>query len=237
MADHYVWLFWASAFLIPWALLFVAVAPHRRVMLWASFGTVPFGLTEPLFVPSYWNPPSLFDLAQATGFDIESLIFSFGIGGVGAVLYNIVTRQYLSLVPRGFRRLARHRHHRLALATPFLVFGPLYLLPWNPIYAAVIAMAVGAVATAVCRPDLAVKTWIGSGLFLIYYTVFLLGLEWSAPGYVARVWNVAALSGVFLWRIPIEELLFAASFGAYWSGVYEHLTWMRTAAGAFPRSA
>ena len=27
--------------------------------------------------------------------------------------------------------------------------------------------------------------------------------------------------------MPIEELLFAAGFGMYWSGVYEHFTWRR----------
>jgi len=50
-------------------------------MGWRSWLTALFGLTEPRFVPEYWNPPSLFDLAQCTGFDIESLIFCFGIGG------------------------------------------------------------------------------------------------------------------------------------------------------------
>lgn len=29
---------------------------------------------------------------------------------------------------------------------------------------------------------------------------------------------------------PTKELLFAFAFGAYWSGVYEHLTWKRLAA-------
>lgn len=53
-----------------------------------SLATAPFGLTEPLFVPEYWNPPTLFDLAQRTGFDLESLIFCFGIGGVSSVLYS-----------------------------------------------------------------------------------------------------------------------------------------------------
>jgi len=50
-----------------------------------------FGLTEPIFVPRYWNPPSIFDLAQKTGFDVESLIFCFAIGGVGAALYDLLT--------------------------------------------------------------------------------------------------------------------------------------------------
>ena|SRR5512146_3137302 len=94
-----MWLVWSSAFLIPWWGLFWGFPIHRRVMAGSSVLTMPFGLTEPLFVPRYWNPPSLFDLAQRTGFDVESLIFCFGIGGVGAVLYNIVTRQHLQPLP------------------------------------------------------------------------------------------------------------------------------------------
>ena len=87
---HYVWLMWASAFLVPWTALYLGNARLRRVMLRASLATAAFGLTEPIFVPSYWLPPSLFDLAQRTRFDVESFIFSFAIGGVGVVLYNAV---------------------------------------------------------------------------------------------------------------------------------------------------
>lgn len=36
-----------------------------------SLGTMPLGLTEPLFVPAYWNPPTLWDLARQVGFDLE----------------------------------------------------------------------------------------------------------------------------------------------------------------------
>lgn len=89
--DQDVWLTWASAFLAPWAALYLAFPRHRRTILWASLFTTPFGLSEPLFVPKYWNPPSLFSLTQHTGFDIESLIFTFAIGGAATVLYPILT--------------------------------------------------------------------------------------------------------------------------------------------------
>ncbi len=59
------------------------------VMAWAIPFTGPFGLTEPLFVPAYWSRLRLFDLARIAAFDIESLIFSFDIGGIGAVLHNL----------------------------------------------------------------------------------------------------------------------------------------------------
>jgi hypothetical protein len=225
LSDLYVWFTWASAFLAPWLGLLIAFPRYRAVMLWASALTMPFGLTEPLFVPRYWNPPSLFELAQRTGFDLESLIFSFAIGGVGAVLYNIVTGQELRPVRMRERRKHRHRYHGLVLATPVLAFPLLSLAGWNPIYPAMAAMALGGAATVACRPDLKWKTWLGGILFTAYYAAFMGLLEWSAPGYIGRVWNLAALSGVLIAGIPLEELLFGFAFGSYWSGVYEHFTW------------
>ena len=108
--DQYVWIVWAGAFLVPWAALWAAFTAHRRAMLWASVFTAPFGLTEPLFVPEYWSPPSLFDLALRTGFDIESLVFTFGIGGVAAVLYNVLTGSNLEPVSAQERSLPEKRH-------------------------------------------------------------------------------------------------------------------------------
>ena len=228
ISEQYVWVVWAGAFLIPWLALFLLYPSHRGAMLWASVFTAPFGLSEPLFVPEYWSPPSLFDLARTTGFDIESLIFCFGIGGSGAVLYNVITKARLEPVSDRERHRPRHRYHRLAIATPLISFSILYFLPWNPIYPAIAAMVLGAGATMICRPDLKAKTWIGGVLFLVYYAFFLWGLEWLSPGYVDRVWNLDALSGIRLLGLPLEELMFAVGFGMYWAGVYEHFTWRRS---------
>lgn len=228
MNDHYVWLVWSSAFLVPWLLLFLAFDQHRRQMWWTSLLMAPFGLTEPLFVPEYWNPPSLFELAQRSGFDIESIIFSFAIGGIGSVLYNIITRKRLAPLQLGERHHSRDRRHRWALATPFALFPFLYFLPWNVIYAGIAAMIAGAVAAVLCRPDLKSNTLVGGGLFLAIYTIFLLGLKWSAPGYIEQVWNLKALSGIVIYGLPIEELLFGFAFGLFWSGMYEHFTSKRS---------
>jgi len=227
VSDQYVWLIWSSALLVPWAIVYAFFPTHRRAMLWASLFTMPFGLSEPLFVPEYWLPPSLFDLAENTGFDIESLIFCFGIGGIAAVFYDLLTGQTTETIAKCQRSHPLHRHHYKALAAPFVSFPILWLFPWNPIYPAILAMFIGVVATFFCRPDLKRKSWIGGVLFLVYYAIFLAGLEWSAPGYIDRVWNLEALSGITIGFMPIEELLFAVSFGMYWSGVYEHFTWRK----------
>jgi hypothetical protein len=228
MIDKYVWLVWASAFLVPWLGLLLGFPQLRRIMVISSIATMPFGLTEPLFVPLYWNPPSLFDLAQRTGFDVESLIFCFGIGGVGVVLYDVMAHRTLAPIGLRERHHARHRYHRGALLAPVFAFPLLNLLPWNPIYPAIVAMMLGGAATVACRPDLKRNTGLGGLLFAAYYAIFMVLLEWSAPGYIARVWNLPALSGLMVGAIPLEELLFGFAFGVYWSSIYEHLAWQRS---------
>lgn len=225
MRHHYVWLLWSSAFLLPWIVLYLTNPFSRTVMWRASLATAVLGLTEPIFVPEYWNPPSLFELAQRTGFDIESLIFSFAIGGIGAVLYNAMTRRHLVPVRAEQRAEPLHRFHLAALVVPIVAFVPLYFLPWNPIYPALAALGLGAIASVLCRPGLTTNTVVGGILFLGLYTAFMLGLKWFAPGYIAEVWNLHDLRGELVYGIPVEELLFGFAFGLYWTGVYEHFTW------------
>jgi hypothetical protein len=231
---QYVWLFWASAFLVPWALLYLTAASSRRHMVRVSAATSLLGLSEPIFVPKYWNPPSLFDLAQRTGFDIESFIFCFAIGGIGCVLYNAIARQDLRPVSGEERHSSRHRFHALALMTPYLSFPLLYALSWNPIYPGIVALAIGAASTVGCRPELARKTLIGGVLFFALYTLFMAFLVVFTPGYIAQVWNLPDLSGVVIAGIPLEELAFGFTFGMYWSSLYEHFSWRAIATHSTP---
>ena len=225
MTYHYVWLMWSSAFLLPWLALYVANPRFRPVMWRVSLVTSVFGLTEPIWVPEYWNPPSLFELARRTGFDVESFIFMFAIGGIGAVLYNALTKRPFDPVSAAERRAPWHRFHAVAVWSPYVLFVTLYFLPWNPIYPAILCMVIGGLVSGICRPDLKAKGMVGGAVFLVLYAVFMLALVWLTPGYIAQVWNLPALSGVLIGGIPLEELLFGFSFGWYWAGVYEHFTW------------
>ena len=87
----------------------------RHELLVVSLWTVPLGLTEPLFVPEYWNPPSLFDLANTIGFDIESILFSFAIGGIGFVIYRFIFPFKLISVPDKERTKSLHLCHKRGL--------------------------------------------------------------------------------------------------------------------------
>ena len=201
-------------------------------MLRMSLFTAPLGLTEPLFVPEYWNPPTLFDLAQRTGFDIESLIFCFSIGGIATVLYEMAVPVRHVPMQQDEKHDPHHRYHLLALASPVIVFIPLLLATsWNAIYPGILAMFVGAMATLWCRPDLKKKIWTGGGIFLGLYFIFFKLLDLAFPGYVEKYWTIDALSGIIVLGIPIEEYLFAFTFGLMWSSLYEHFLWQRIIPG------
>lgn len=191
-----------------------------------SLITMPFGFTEPLFVPEYWIPPSLFDLAEKTGFDIESLIFSFSIGGIGVVLYNLIFKQTLIEITHTERNHRRHHLHKYILFVPAIIFLILALFTsLNHIYCGTIAMFLGGLATLYCRSDLKRKIWVGGILFTILYFIYFGSILPFYPQYVKLYWNLDNLTHILILGIPIEELLFAFTFGMYWSSLYEHLYW------------
>ncbi|MBI2102623.1 hypothetical protein HYT55_02195 [Candidatus Woesearchaeota archaeon] len=221
------WLTSSLLLLAIWFVIWFSRPRIRKELLWVSLFTLPFGLTEPLFVPEYWNPPSLFNLAQRTGFDIESFIFCFAIGGIGAVLYKLLFPVRHQKV-RAEERQQKSVSHWLALFSPFVIFIPLFLLTTiNPIYSASIAVFFGSIATLFCRPDLKQKVLGGGLLFFSLYFIFFFLFTLFYPDIIVQVWNISALSGIVLWGVPLEELLFAFTFGMFWSSIYEQMMWYK----------
>jgi hypothetical protein len=225
---QYVWLIWSLIILALWVVIYLFKKDSRKEMLKMSWITMPLGFTQPLFVPGYWLPPSLFNLAENTGFDLESLIFSFAIGGIGTVLYNLVFKRRFVEMQHTERGHKRHTLHIHILFVPVLVFAALSLFTnLDYIYCGVIALFFGGLATLYCRPDLKGKIWIGGILFTILYFVYFGSILTFYPDYVTLYWNLDNLTHILVLGIPLEEFLFAFTFGMYWSGLYEHLYWRK----------
>ncbi|MCB0632944.1 MAG: hypothetical protein KDD15_24570, partial [Lewinella sp.] len=152
--------------------------------------------------------------------------FSFAIGGLGVVLYRLVYPVSISPMIDSDKLHGRHQLHRIILFLPAAIFTVLLAFTsLNPIYSGVIALFLGAIATLYCRPDLKAKIWIGGLLFTGLYFVYFGSLLLVFPNYVDAYWNLTDLTGIKLAGIPLEELMFAFSFGMYWSGLYEHVYW------------
>src|SRR3989344_9697184 len=158
MAIMNEWLVFSLILLGIWLIIFLLKKSIRKKMFLVSLFTMPFGLTEQLFVPEYWDPPSLFNLAATTGFDIESLIFCFAIGGIGSVFYEMIVKRKHVKMTKHEMHAPLHKHHLLALLSPILFFLFFEMITdWNAIYIGSVAMFGGGIAALFCRPDLKKK--------------------------------------------------------------------------------
>jgi len=217
------WLTFSLIFLALWLVVFAARQPLRKKMLLVSAVTSLMGFLEPVFVPAYWTPPSLFDLAAKTRFDLESFIFLFAVGGIASILYEAILGGELQRVNNA-KMYDRRRSLHLAsiLSTPIFFLLLLGFTRLNPIYSISFALFVGGIAAILCRPDLTKNTWVGGLLFAGLYFLFFFLITLAFPSFM-KSWNLSALSGILILNVPLEEIMFAFTFGMVWSGGYEHI--------------
>ena len=225
---QYIWLIGSLGLLAIWLIVYfpLKTKANKKEMLIVSLWTSLLGLTEPIFVPEYWNPPTLFNLAQRTGFDIESIIFAFSVGGIASIMYEAIFKTGHRKVSLKERLKSIHKLHYFFLSLVPVTFILLeFLTKINSIYSTSIALFIGSLGAITCRRDLTKKILVGGLVFLVLYFLFFIFFNLAFPGYIGKVWNFSAISGTVILGVPIEELLFALTLGMFWSSLYEHLTW------------
>jgi len=187
--------FWALTLCIVWLR---GERRNRQEFWWGSLVGSLLGFTEPLFVPAYWDPPSILSYYR---WDFESFLFCFAIGGISAVapewrlwrhLFQRIDRgiwQVVRIMLAPFRRLTGtetpstdevilsaeeiRRENALLLSIFLGSFGFTAHTGLNVIYNAALASVAMAVYIAWRRPRLRWQVWSGALLFLLIYTVVL----------------------------------------------------------------
>lgn len=219
------------------ALIWVGFILLRRdlfkAILWSSigyFGLFLVGLAvlpilnnfippEMAFNPGYWKPDSLWDLNHITGgAGIEDGIFMFFVGGIAAAAYEVFFRKTVGKPKRGGYRLHALKFGIIAMVI-FVLFFKL-----NLIWPLIIFGFVTAFVEIKERHDLLPQAlWGGIVFFIIYLSAFKL-FTFIYPDFIANKYSLDNLSGLILFGLPIEELLYALSFGTMWAPIYEYVT-------------
>lgn len=224
---QYVWLSWSLILLAFWLMVhFVLLhdSTSRRKMLKVSLWSMPTGLLQPLFIPEYWNPPSLFNLTATVGFDIESLIFSFAVGGIGSMGYKLfIRRELVQGAPEKVFKIPQPIMIALLFTGPIFLLIMLYWLKMNPIYPSLGIFFYGSLLILGFRPDLWQMMLVGAGVFCLFYFVAFQVLLILSPGYVQEVWNLPALFGISVANVPLEEMIYAFGAGSLFSGIYDYV--------------
>ena len=214
-----------------WLILFFIRNDLRKSMIWSGFFyttllTLIFfvgrGITTLVgldwrVIPDYWNTDTLFNLGRITGgWSIEDMLFMFFAGGIIAVLYEILFERRILNV--------KTRQHILSIIG-FLIAGTLtvILFNFNPIYSLIIASLTGSIIIIIQRRDLFRHAIYGGISFTVVYflgfSVFIL----IFPNLIQNYWSLENLTKILIIGVPIEELLYAFSFGLMWAPMYEYI--------------
>lgn len=210
-------------FLTVWLLFYILRKDLRKEMIFGSILALPFGFSEYLWVPEYWNPPSLFNLISNYGIGIESFMFAFACGGMAAVVYEVVAR----------KKTVKMRLQYKYLFGPYIFIAVIFILlefmlPDRTVYNAMAVLLMEAVIIGVKRKDLISQIIFGGIFFAIIYFLLFAIFSKLFPGYVSIAYNLEYIWGVIVLGVPLEEIVGSFTLGAVWSSFYEYIRGYRT---------
>ncbi len=209
----YVYLAGSAVVAFFWFLFYAARPDLRRKMLLTSGLGGVLGFSETLFIPDYWRPQ--FQVIRISDeLFVESLLFAFFLAGFSSVLYQVVFRKPLFEADRVDPKL---------LLAPPIVFALYPLAPGvNIIFFTLAGMLIGASAFYLSDKSLG-KPILLNGLLTFAFFLPNYILFWKLFPSLVASYNYSALSGVKLFKIPLEELLFYFSVGSSFCLIYEVL--------------
>lgn len=188
-------------------------------MLIASLLVAPLAFSEPFFVPDYWLPDAILNPKLS----IEDFIFSFAVGGLAAVGYELFMGKHLKHY-RLRHSLGGEVSHTLVLGIGLVtIFTTYYLFKINFMYAVYLGIVVNLILVMIARHDLIHKAIFSGIIFGIFYMVFFISFtSIFAPDFI-NLWNLKSLSGIILLGIPLEEIIWAGGIGALVGPLYEYV--------------
>lgn len=216
----YEYLIWTALLGIVWAAVYFLKPALRRKILWSSLISLPFGFGELYFIPNYWAPKTLFDFGIKYSIDIEAFLLMFFLGGIAAFVYEGFFKNRVPNVQRFCHPVCRCYTPLLAALASFIIM--IKAFPGlSIIYSASLACLIGGSAAFFMYSGLRKHILFGGVLFAFLYWISLAIVELLFPGWITGAWNSAAISGITLTDVPIEEIMFGFCFGTLWTSLFE----------------
>jgi len=190
-------------------LLRIASRYQRRLALASALIHAPFAFTEALAIPHYWNPVRT---ANWLGASPEDFLFCLATGGISMLLATVPFRG--RIVSHADPRISLKRS-LIGLSLGALIFGGSFFLPFKPMTNLLTPILLMGFLVLVMIPRLWKIGLAGMLGFTSVYLVFIKTCFVLAPGFIFS-WTPGNLWGPAFWGIPLDEIAWAAAFGAIW---------------------
>ncbi|MEK7116961.1 MAG: lycopene cyclase domain-containing protein [Patescibacteria group bacterium] len=204
-------------FLIIWLILFFVRKDTRKEQLRMSYIVAIIGpISELIYFKDYWFPQSVFPIfINKFPLMIEDILFGFAIGGIAAVIYEVIFRKQLSKFSVHSKYTIKSIYIVLTFA---LVLIGLIKFGVNSIYASAIAFFVSALILLILRHDLFVNA-VGSGvgvmlvMFACYFFLFNI-LASNTEELLKQGWIIRnSILDMRIANIPLTEMVWGFTWG------------------------
>ena len=180
----------------------------RPTMILSGALAAPFALTSALVVPEYWNPARVAVFLAGP----EDIVFTFASASIAWLASVWLLRHRITLLPRPRRMIWRY----IGGAVGGLVVGGIGCrLGGSPNTATVAAFSALTLIILWRRRWFWSLAFAGSLGYAILYVSVLKIWYVLVPDFVAQ-WNSRALWGPVIFGLPLDEIIWAAAFGAAW---------------------
>lgn len=210
MLEH-IYLRITLVLVILWLVLFWANKNQRREMLiMGIILAIAAPIQELWYTQDYWHPDYIGPWPW-----VEDMLFGFSIIGVAATLYELAFNP---------REVVKYRPHPLVffsvILIGFLGLG-LFSVFMNSIYAATLSFLIAWSIVILVRPDLLVSSmWAAVFLVLLTFLGYQIVLYFY-PNLITSWWDLNNISGVTIFKVPLEEYLWFATLGLFAGSAYE----------------
>ena len=206
--------------LVPlWTLFFLSFkgAEDRKELLKAGviFGFLSIYIDFMYAWDDYWSPSYIF----GKKFPFEDFLYGFVYGGIGMKSFCFFFKRKIKKQPS----FKVHKHVTKVLVVLILLIMYVFIdvLKINSIYIQIsILLSVG-LLVAYYRPDLIIPSLLNALIVTFLTFVWQRVIIYFFPLIIEENWKLENLSNIFLFSVPIEELLFAFALGLAASNYYK----------------
>jgi len=196
-----------SLFLIGLFLIFL-FPRHRRFMFLSGIFSLLFALFSIAFIPEYWNPEKIGGLIVG----IEDILFSFATGCIVWVVASLISKKNFNFNTKFSTVLKRY----LIVVNSGIFLGILlWVSGMNIMTATIILITIVGVVLLYYYKKLLFFLLSGALGFTLFYMVIIYLILSFWPQFVLQ-WSSGCLSGIAVFGIPLEEIIWAFAYGAVW---------------------
>lgn len=207
----YIYELWTAIFAVLWVVFFVLRKDLRMKIILSSIFAGLLGLSEPLFIPSFWNPQFPSIVLIPGKLYLCSILWCFFVGGFVAVLYQVVKKKKL---------LKMDVNPLLVFVAP-AIFLAKFVFKFNTMHWCLISMLAGAFVIMLFLNKEQQKIIFLNAVFVTIAYFIVIAILWYTLPALSQSYVSQYYIGFNPLGIPIEEPLFAFSFALYWCPLYD----------------